>query len=121
MENNINIKEKLELYLLMQKELAVFRKKQSEQRKATVALEDEIKEYMKSNDMDSIVLKEGEIVLYDRKVSQTFKKETMVEKIAEKLKCDGKKAEDLANSICANKVFTTEKKIKANIKKNKAV
>jgi hypothetical protein len=118
-ENTINVQEKFRVYLEMQKELAAFRKKQAEQKKVLQTLEDEIKEYMKTNDMDSIALKEGEIVLYDRKVSQTFKRPVMVEKIAEKLKCDTQKAEDIAESIFANKVFSVEQKIKANIKKSK--
>jgi hypothetical protein len=117
MDGDLNIQEKFRLYLEMQKELANFRKKQVEQKKLLQKLEDEIKEYMQSNDMDSIALKEGEIVLYDRKVSQTFKKPTVIEKITEKLRCDEKKAEELAESIFSNKVFTVERKIKANIKK----
>ena len=36
--------------------------------------------------MDSVSLKEGEIVLYAKKISQTFKKESIVEKLTEKLK-----------------------------------
>lgn len=113
------IQEKFRVYLEMQKELAAFRKKQAEQKKVLQTLEDEIKEYMKTNEMDSIALKEGEIVLYERKVSQTFKRPVMVEKIAEKLKCDTQKAEELTESIFANKVFTVEKKLKANVKNKK--
>ena len=117
MSDNINIQDKFRVYLEIQKELSNFRKKQAEQKKVLQALEDEIKDYMKNNDMDSIALKEGEIVLYDKKVSQTFKRPVVVEKITEKLKCDEKKAEELAESIFSNKVFTVEKKLKANIKK----
>ena len=54
--------------------------------------------------MDSISLKDGEIILYDRKVSQSFKRPAIVEKLTEKLKCDEKKAEDIAESILTNKV-----------------
>jgi hypothetical protein len=118
-ESTITIQEKFKVYLDMQRELAEFRKKQSDQKKMLKTLEDEIMEYMKANEMDSIALKEGEIVLYDRKVSQTLKKDTMTEKLSEKLKCDEKRAEELVESILSNKVFTVEKKIKATLKKQK--
>lgn len=119
MAETTGIQEKFRMYLDMQRELSEFRKKQAEQKKLLKSLEDEIMDYMKTNEMDSIALKEGEIILYDRKVSQTLKKDTMTEKISEKLKCDEKRAEELVESIFSNKVFTLEKKIKANIKKEK--
>ena len=79
-------------------------------------LEKEIREYMTKNDMDSISLKDGEIVLYARKIPQTFKKEVIMEKLNEKLK-DSQKAEELTQSILQNKQFIVEDKIKAVIKK----
>ena len=79
-------------------------------------LKKEIKEYMTKNDMDSISLKEGEIVLYSKKISQTFKKEVIMEKLTEQLK-DSKQAEELTQSILQNKKFLLEDKIKAIIKK----
>lgn len=69
--------------------------------------------------MENISLKDGEIILYDKKVSQSFKRPAIIEKLTEKLHCDEKKAEDIAESILTNKVFTLEKKIKANIKTKK--
>lgn len=113
------IQEKFKLYLELNKEIAEFRKKQAAQKKVIQNLEDEIKQYMKDNEMDSISLNEGEILLYDRKVSQTYKKETIVEKLTEKLKGNGDLAESLAESIITNKVFNVESKIKAKIKKTK--
>ncbi len=118
MANN-EIQEKFKLYLELNKEIALFRKKQADQKKIIQNLEDEIKVYMKENQMDSISLNEGEIVLYDRKISQSFKKETIVEKLTEKLKGNGELAESLAESIVTNKVFNIESKIKAKIKKAK--
>lgn len=113
----MDIQEKFKLYLDINKEITEFRKKQREQKKMLQQLEQEIFDYMSDNNMDSISLKDGEIVLYDRKVSQSFKRPAIVEKLTEKLRCDEKKAEDIAESILTNKVFTVEKKIKANIKK----
>ena len=113
----MDIQEKFKLYLEINKEITEFRKKQREQKKLLQQLEQEIFDYMSENNMDSISLKDGEIILYDRKVSQSFKRPAIVEKLTEKLKCDEKKAEDIAESILTNKVFTVEKKVKANIKK----
>lgn len=112
-----NIQEKFKVYIQINKEIADFRKKQREQKKLLQQLEQEIFDYMNENNMDSISLKEGEIVLYDKKISQSFKRPAIVEKLTEKLRCDEKKAEDIAESILTNKVFTVEKKVKANIKK----
>jgi pheromone shutdown protein TraB len=118
MANN-EIQEKFKLYLELNKEIALFRKKQADQKKTLQKLEDEIKEYMKENQMDSISLNEGEILLYDRKISQSFKKETIVAKLTERLKGNDELAESLAESIVTNKVFNIESKIRAKIKKIK--
>lgn len=115
----MDIQEKFKLYLELNKEIAEFRKKQREQKKVLEQLEREIHDYMSDNNMDNISLKDGEIVLYDRKISQSFKRPAIVEKLTEKLRCDEKKAEDIAESILTNKVYTVEKKLKVNIKKNK--
>lgn len=116
----MDIQDKLKLYIELNKEITAFRKKQAEQKKILQTLEKEIQEYMTTNSLDSIPLKDGDIVLYEKKVSQSFKRPAMIEKITEELKCDGTKAEKLAESILTNKVFTVETKIKANIKKSKA-
>jgi hypothetical protein len=112
------IQEKFKLYIELQIEIGEFRKKQNEQKKVLQNLEDSIKEYMTANELDSIALKGGhEIILYERKVSQTLKKNTIVEKLTEKLKGDTKKAEELTESIFNNKIFTTEAKVKSKLKK----
>jgi hypothetical protein len=69
--------------------------------------------------MDSISLKEGDIVLYAKKISQTFKRETIIEKLTTSLQCEGSKAEALADNLLKNKTFVLEDKIKAIIKKQK--
>jgi regulator of sigma D len=111
------IQEKFKLYIELNQEISQFRKKQNEQKKVLQSLEESIKEYMTANDLDSISLKGGEIILYERKVSQTLKKTTIVDKLTEKLKGDSKKAEELTESIFSNKVFTVEPKIRTKIKK----
>jgi hypothetical protein len=112
------IQEKFKLYLQLNKEIVEIRKKQAAQKKIIQNLEDDIKEYMKKNEMNSISLNEGEIILSDFKISQNFKKETIVDKLTEKLKGDGDLAEKLAESIVTNKVFITSQKLKAKLKKN---
>lgn len=111
-----SIKEKFQKYLDIQKELVGIRKTMKEHRKNLDNLELDIKTYMTSNDMDSISLKDGEIVLYSKKISQTFKKDVILEKLNEKLN-DVNKAEMLTQSILENKKYITEDKIKAVIKK----
>lgn len=103
-------------YLEIQKDLSDMRKKQKEFKKILTGLEKQIKEYMSENDMDSISLKEGEIILYEKKISQTFKKEVIMEKINESIN-NSEKAEELTESILKNKKYIVEDKIKAVIKK----
>jgi hypothetical protein len=112
------IQEKFQKYLEIQKQLTESRKQQKEWKKEIDALEKDIKDYMTQNDMDSISLKDGEIVLYAKKISQTFKKEVIMEKLTEKLK-DSQKAEELTQSILQNKTFIVEDKLKAVIKKRR--
>jgi hypothetical protein len=112
----MSVQEKFQEYIQLNKELTVIRKQQKELKTKVDGLEKEIKEYMTRNDMDSISIKEGEIVLYSKKIPQTFKKEVIVEKLTEKLN-DSQKAEELAQSILQNKKFLVEDKIRAVIKK----
>lgn len=113
-----DIHEKFQQYLNSNKELASLRKQVMEHKKQADALEKEIKEYMTKNDMDSISLKEGEIVLYSKKISQAFTKESIIEKLTEQLH-DSQRAEELTQCILQNKKFVVEDKIKAVIKKEK--
>ena len=112
----MDIQEQLTQYLSLNRDLAQIRKQQKELKKKVDSFEKNIKEYMTSNDMDSISLKDGEIVLYSKKIPQTFKKEVIVEKLTEKLN-DSQKAEELTQSILQNKKFIVEDKIKAIVKK----
>jgi hypothetical protein len=117
--NKMSVQEKLTEYINLTNELKQIRKNQLELKKKVKELEDSIKEYMISNDMDSISLKEGEIILYSKKIPQTFKKESIVEKLTEQLN-DTKKAEQLTESILGNKKFVMEEKVKAVIRKKRA-
>lgn len=111
-----HIQDKLVDYIKMNKDIAVLRKQHLEMKKRAQSLEEEIKKYMIENDMESISLKEGEIVLYEKKINQTFKKESIVEKLTEKLQ-DSQKAEELTQSILKNNKYVVEEKVKAVIRK----
>lgn len=110
------IQEKFAEYFKVSKDIAALRKQQNNLKKMSETLESEIKEYMTQNDLDSLSFKDGQIVLYDRKNMQTYKKENIVECLKEELKGDADKAEKLASSIIANKVYKIEKKVKVNLK-----
>lgn len=98
-------------YIDLSQELKKLSKQRNEIKKRTTFLEKEIKQIMTDRQMDSIALPKGEIVRYDRKISQTFKRETIMENLTEKVK-DIKKAEELTNSILSNKKFSLENKIR---------
>jgi len=115
--NKSEIYDKFAEYMQLNKELVTVRKEQRELKKRADVLEKIIKEYMTNNAMDNITLKDGEIVLYARKIPQTFRKDTIVEKLTEKLN-DVKMAEDLTESIMTNKKYIVEDKLRAVAKKN---
>lgn len=110
------IQEKFKEFLELNKELSLLRKTIKDKKDYVTQLEKDIKEYMTNNNMDSIAMKDGEIVLYEKKISQTFKKDTIVEKLTEQLK-DSQKAEALTQCILENKKYIVEDKIKAVLKK----
>lgn len=114
--SNQTLQDKFTLYLDLNKELTQLRKQQRTLKAKVLDIEKDIKEYMTTNEMDSIALKDGEIILYNKKIPQTFKKESIVEKLTESLK-DSQKAEELTESILHNKKFVVEEKLRAVIKK----
>ena len=111
------IQQKFKDYLQLNTEISELRKSQTDKKKQADKVEKEIFEYMRENNMDCVKLNEGEIVLYEKKTSQTYKKEKIVEKLTEELKGNKTLAETLTESIINNKVFNTEPKIKAKLKK----
>jgi hypothetical protein len=113
-ENSFN--ELFNQYITYSKEINDLKKLQKEKKINMKKIEDSIYEYMKNNDMDCISFKDAEIILYDKKIPQTFKKETIAEKLTEELS-DPVKADDLATSIVQNKKFILENKIKVVLKK----
>lgn len=103
-------------YLAINKELGEVRKRARELKKKSDELEKEIKAYLVKNEMDSVCLPEGEILLYEKKIPQTFKKDSIVEKLTEELN-DSRKAELITERILTNKKFVMEDKIRCVLKK----
>ena len=110
------VQEQLESYIELQKVLSEYRKKLRDSKKQLDTMEKEIKTYMTNHNMDSIALPTGEIVLYSKKIPQTFKKESMVGTLSEKLN-NQKQAEELVETILKNKTFLVEEKVRVIIKK----
>jgi hypothetical protein len=118
MSDNTAINDQFREFLTLNNELVDLRKMVNDKKKLVDKLEKTIKSYMTANNMDSIAMNEGEIVLYSRKVNQSFKKEALIETLHEQLN-DQNKAEELTQSIMQNKKFVMEEKLKAVMKKKK--
>lgn len=112
----MTIEEKFGTYLQLSKEAQQLKKQVKDITKKIEGLEKEIKEYMETNEMDSISVPEGEIILYEKKVPQTFKKENIVERLNEKLH-DNQKAEELTECILTNKSYALHNKLRAVTRK----
>lgn len=118
MEENNSLQSLFNQYIDLSKELDSLKNLQKDVKNKISKIESSIKEYMTKNDMESLKINDAEIVLYNKKISQTFKKETIAEKLKEELQ-DESKAEDLAKSIVQNKKFLIENSIKVVLKKKK--
>lgn len=110
------IQDQLAEYLELNKQQETLRQKQKDLKERATELECAIKDYMAKHEMDTISLSGGEIVLYKKRVPQTFKKEVMIETLTETLQ-NRPQAERLANTILQNKKFIEENKIRVVLKK----
>lgn len=109
------IQNTLDEYLTFQRELIHSKKKQKDLKDKMATLEGALKSYMEENHLTNLTSKNGEVILYGKKVAQTFKKETIIETLTDKLQ-DSRRAEELTESIIQNKKFKIEDKIKAVVK-----
>ena len=110
---------KIDEYISIHKELNEIKKKQTKLKKIVKDLESDIKEYMQNNNTSVVKSTSGyEIILYDKKIPQTFKKENVINKLSEKLQNVkmNVSVDELADSIFKNDVFVVEEKIKPNLK-----
>lgn len=115
----MSIQEDFENFLKINKEIYDTNKIIKEKKKLSKQLEEKIYNYMIENSMDSISLNSGQIILYEKKIPQTFKKPSIIDKLTENLECTEEQADKIAESILTNKVYITAPKIKCNIKKSK--
>jgi predicted metal-dependent RNase len=95
------------------KELRV---KQKNLRKKIDDIQNKIKKYMIENDISNLSFEQGDIVMYEKKIPQTFKKENIIETLTEELK-DNEKATEITHTILSNKKFLIENSVKAVVKK----
>jgi hypothetical protein len=89
-------------YAEIKKKLSEMRKEQMILKREADDIEIKIKEYLIEKKEDSIVLNNCQISLYEKKINQTFKKDSIIQVLNDKLH-DNDKAIDLAESILANK------------------
>lgn len=111
-----DIRERLADYLKSQADIRAHKKAIKDLSAQAKTLEADIMEYMTQHSMDEIRTDGGHVVLYNKKVPQTFKKESIVHKLDTVLG-DSKKAEHLANAILQNKTYTLKEQLKAVFKK----
>jgi hypothetical protein len=104
--------EKISMYFSLCKEHSLIQKQQSEKKKVIKQLENDIKDYMRDKQLESLQLENGSIQICDKKINQAFKLQTIKDKLVEKLKCKEDEISDLAESLVSNKVFKTEKTLK---------
>lgn len=95
------------------------RSKQKILKKKIDDIQNKIKKHMIENDINNLSFEQGDIVLYEKKIPQTFKKEHIIETLTEELK-DNEKATEITLTILSNKRFLVENSVKAIVKKKKA-
>lgn len=94
--------------------------KQKNLKKKIDDIQNKIKKYMIENDINNLSFEQGDIVMYEKKIPQTFKKENIIETLTEELK-DNEKATEITHTILSNKKFLIENSVKAVVKKKKAI
>lgn len=92
------------------------RTKQKNLKKKIDDIQNKIKKYMIENDINNLSFEQGDIVMYEKKIPQTFKKENIIETLTEELK-DNEKATEITHTILSNKKFLIENSVKAVVKK----
>lgn len=94
------------------------RTKQKILKKKIDDIQNKIKKYMIENDINNLSFEQGDIVLYEKKIPQTFKRENIIETLTEELK-DTEKATEITQTILSNKKFLVENSVKAVVKKKR--
>ncbi len=108
----MSINDTVNEFLQNTKEITTLRKQITIFTKQNKQLEEAIKNYLTTNNMDSISLESGQVFVYDKKINATLKPENMALSIKNELSCDDVKAEKIVKSIVDNKVFNVQKSLK---------
>jgi hypothetical protein len=106
----------LNQYLELKTESKKLQKEQLVIKKDLKALEVSIMEYFLESGIDSIMVNNCQISIFEKKVNQTFKKESILEILKNKLpQYNENQTEQLTDAIINNKKFTTVDMIKVKI------
>lgn len=90
-------------------------KKRAKELKAEMAnLETSIKQFMVENEVDAISVKNIQISLGTQKISKTFKRDSMVKRLKEKVG-DTSTAEELTDWVINNRIFDEKPKLKTKV------
>jgi regulator of replication initiation timing len=90
-------------------------KKRAKELKAEMAnLETSIKQFMVENEVDAISVKNIQISLGTQKISKTFKRDSMVKRLKEKVG-DTSTAEELTDWVMNNRIFDEKPKLKTKV------
>ncbi len=108
------MEQKINEYVQVAKELKDLKKIISKKSKNLKLLEKDIFNHMKENEIDTISYNDAQIILYNKKISQQFKKEHLLETMGMKLQNEDQ-AEELVDFLLQNKKFTTEPKIRVKL------
>lgn len=106
------MKEEIKELVEKTEQIKDYRKIISKINKEVRALNEKIKEWMETNNKDSISYDGNEIKLVEKHISQSFKKDVISEKLMEELNAPSEKCQELAESIVNNKKFIVKKIIK---------
>ncbi len=106
--------EKINLLCQLQRETLEIQKIQKDKRKILKKLQKEIEEYMKQKEIEILPIPGGELQICDKKINQTFKLQSIKDKLVEKLKCKEDEISELAESLVSEKIFITKKHMKIN-------
>jgi hypothetical protein len=109
--------ESLKKYIELKKEYARVQKNQNSLKKEIKDIEVQVMEALIQRQVDSILIDDCQISIYEKKINQTFKKETIEELLTKKLN-NNEQAIDLTDSILNNKKSISVDKIKIKLPQN---
>jgi hypothetical protein len=118
-----DIKEVYDNYYRLKHEMKTLKEQERKVSKDIQEEEIKIKEHMTVNQIDCVSMTNYQIILYEKKINQTYKKQTIKSVILEsmdtikQLTDNDRISELLTENIMNNKVFITKPEIKIKINK----